>query len=171
MLLLLLLLLLLELQMRSAEANLLLLKLKLRVDPLYLRIVVVYKLLYGQEGSISELFCHLRINFLDRLQVVHVDVLIAISLEHVTGYLTPFEASRMDEVAVFSASAAIRTVVVAARHCSEVTRLDQLVLLEDSLLGGHLIELDHLESFLFVELLEFLNLFISKRDEHLRCLT
>ena len=78
----------------------------------------------------------------------------------------------MDEVTVFTTRAAIRSMVVAAGHRAEITRLNELILLKNSLLSHHLIQLSQLlHSSLLVLFLELHYLLIGKCDENLRRLT
>ena len=142
----------------------------MRVGSLDLRIVIVYELLDGLERSVAELFCRFRVDLLDLLQVVDPDVLISIGLEDIPSNLPPLEARSVDEVAILASSAAIGAVVVAAGHGAEITRLDELVLLEDGLLCGHLVDLSQLDSSLLVYLFELDNLLVGERDENLRWL-
>ena len=156
--------------MRSARACLLL-ELELRISTLDFCVVIVDVLLNSLNRGIGQLLVRLSIDFLDFLQVVQTNVLIAIGLEDVTSNLTSFEAGRMDEVTVLTASAAIWSMVVAAGNRTEVAGLDELVSLEHGLLSGHLVELGQLDPFLLIDLLEFDDLFIGERDQYLRGLT
>ena len=114
---------------------------ELGVDALNLGIMIVHILLNLLERSIGKLLGHQRVYLLNRLEIVHVNILITICLEYVTWHFAAFKTCRMDEVTIFAPGAAIGAMVVAAGHSAEVAWLDKLVLLEDSLLGGHLIEL------------------------------
>ena len=149
--------------MWRSEADLLL-ELESGVDALNLGIMIVHILLNLLEGGVSKLLSHQRVNLLNRLDIVHVNVLIAICLENITWHFAALKTCRVNEVTIFAPGAAVGAVVVAAGYGAEVARLDELVLLEDCLLGGHLIELSHLDSSLLIHFLELPNLLVSKRD-------
>ena len=85
------------------------------------------KLLDDLVAGILKFLVGFRTHFLNLLQVVHSDVLIAIRLENFTRNFSSFKALRVDEVAEFASCATIRSVVVATGNCAEIARLDDLV--------------------------------------------
>jgi len=82
-----------------------------------------------------ELFVGFGDYFLDLLEVIHADILVAVRLEDFTGDLAAFKALGVNEVAVFTPSAAIGSVEVAAGHGAEVARLDDRVHIDHGLLS------------------------------------
>lgn len=125
--------------------------------------MVVDELLNGLDRCCAQFLVHLLARLLDLLKVVQADVLIAVSLEDVTRNLTLFKTRRVDEVAVLTACAAVRSVVVAAGDGTEVAGLYQLVGLQHGLLCVHLVKLGHLDLSLLINLLEFDYLLVGKR--------
>lgn len=135
-----------------------------------LRIVIIHELLDGLERCITQLIGHFRVNLLDFLQIIDPNVLISIGLKDITSNFPSLEARCVNKMAILAACAAIGPMIVSTGHSAEITRLDKLVLLEDGLLGRHLIKLSQLNSSLLIHLFELYDLLIGKRNENLRCL-
>lgn len=144
------------------------------VDALNFGVMGVDKLLDGLYRRVLELLEDARTHcFLDLLQMIDAYVLVAVLLEDVARDLAALEANRVYEMAILTASAAVRAVVVAAGDGSVIARLDNLTgLLNQALLRRKLAELGQLESSpLLVDLLELEDFFVGERDEHLRRLS
>ena len=96
--------------------------------------MVADELLNGLYRCFYKFFVCFRVHLLDFLQVVQADVLVAIGLD-VTRYDTPFEACRMDKVAVLTASVAVWSMVITTGDGAKVAWLDyQLASLKHGLL-------------------------------------
>lgn len=140
----------------------------LRIDPLDTGVVIGDELLDHVQTSVLEIFIGVGDNLLDFLQYVDSDVLVAVGLEDFSRNFFAFKAIGVNEVAKFTASAPVWPMVVAARNCSEVARLDQHVLINDDLL---LSKLRHLGFPLLVGFFELLDGVIGKANEHIRRLS
>jgi len=134
-------------------------------------VVTGYKLLDHLMGSILELFVGLGHHFLDLLEVVHADVLIAVGLEDFARNFATLEALGMDKVAKFAACAPVGAVVVSTGHRAEVARLDDLVHLIDGLLRRKLVNLSHVGFALLVDFLVLGNRFVCHVDKYAGWLT
>lgn len=77
-------------------------------------------------------------------------------------------------MAILTSCATIGSVIVATRHCAEVTWLNHLIHICFSLLSCHLVDLCHLSQLGFLFLIDFfifLDGFVGQSDQHLRSLT
>ena len=125
-----------------------------RVWSLDLGVVMVDELLNHLDRLILQLFVSRRGYFLDLLEEVHSDVLVAVGLENFTSDLAAFKTCGMDEVAVFTPGAAVGSVIVATRNGAEVAWLDDLIHVCGCLLGVNLLKLSHLSFALLINFFE-----------------
>ena len=110
-------------------------------------------------------------HFLDLLEEVHADILVAVGLKDFASDLTALEACGMDKVAVLTAGAPVGPVVVAARDGAEVARLDDLIHVGDGLLSGCLLDLRHLSLAFLIDFLELGDGIVGKTYQHRRRLS
>ena len=137
---------------------------ELRIGTLELCVVIGYKLLNHVEIGILQVFVCVGRHFLDFLEVVDSDILIAVVLEDFACDFLAFETISVDEVAILATCAPIGPVVVAAWHSAEVAWFDDQVLIHDCLLAGDMRQLGQLNLPLFVDLLVFVNRLVSQAD-------
>ena len=98
---------------------------ELWIRPLDLCIVIGNELLYHMQVSILQVLVSAGSHFLNFLEVVDTDVLIAIVLEDFSSDFFAFVAICVDKMTVLTTGAPVGSVVVAARNCAKVAWLDQ----------------------------------------------
>ena len=141
---------------------------------MHLCVMIGDELLNDLVTGILELIKSLRHHFLDFLQIVHSNVLVAVGLKYVSSDLTPLEALGMDKMAKFTACASVWPMVVTAGDGAEVAWLDYLIHIYDGLLRRNLVNLSHL---CYLSLLFLIDLFvlcdglIGELDQYIRWLT
>ena len=150
--------------MRSANAYSLYWEVGL--SALDLSVVISDELLDDLVWSILQLFISFGYDLLNLLQAVHANVLISVGLENFTGDFSTFKALSVDKVTVFSSCAALRTMIVAAGHCTEVAWLNHHIHAHSSLLDCHLVDLSHLSPFLLIYFFVLIDGFVGQIDQH-----
>lgn len=93
----------------------------------YLLVMIVYELLNSCERSIFKVYCSLWYNFLNFSQAVLPSVDISDVLKNLSRKFSAFISLAMNKMAKISSCTTSRTMVVSARNCTVVARLNDLV--------------------------------------------
>ena len=89
--------------------------------------MVVHKALDVEHACVPELLSRVRVNSLDLLQVIDLDILISYAGEYISGQFIALVADGMDEMAEVTPCASIWSMVIPARYSAVIAWLDNLI--------------------------------------------